>query len=144
MPSAAERLRAADRRRRVLQWRLMGVPFEQIGRQLDPPCSAQRAHQLYTAALRDITREPAEAVVKADLERLDLLWRTALSHALAGSARWADVALRCLERRARMLGLDAPTKAEVRMTVEEVDQLDREIEQLLATRGLGNGDPGPG
>jgi hypothetical protein len=134
MPSdAANRLQAATRRREVLTLRLAGVSFANIGQRLQPPTSAQRAHQLYVRALADITREPAEQALTADLERLDLLWRTALGHALAGSARWAEVGLRVLERRARILGYDAPARAEVRMTVEEVDQLDREIEQLLAT-----------
>lgn len=131
---AAARVRAAERRRQVLTWRLQGVPFARIGAQLDPPCSGQRAHQLYVAALADITREPAEQALKADLERLDLLWATALGHALDGSARWAEVGLRVLERRARILGYDAPARSEVRMSVEEIDQLDREIEQLLAAR----------
>jgi hypothetical protein len=39
-----------------------------------------------------------------------------------------------LERRSRLLGLDAPTRTEVHMTGEEMDALDREIEQLLAQR----------
>jgi hypothetical protein len=49
-----------------------------------------------------------------------------------------------LERRARMLGLDAPTRSQVTMTVEEVDALDREIEQLLGQQGLGDGHGSPG
>jgi hypothetical protein len=138
VPSRAEvRAQAAQRRATVLRLRLGGYQFQQIGDMLDPPCSMQRAHQLYLAALAQIVREPAEELVKADCERIDMLWRIALTHALQGSARWAEVALRCLERRARMLGLDAPTRSEVRMSVEEVDELDREIEQLLAAqRGL--------
>jgi hypothetical protein len=131
--SAAARLRAAERRRDVLTWRVAGQSFEAIGARLAPPVSRQRAHQLYLSALAEVTREPAEDALLADLERLDLLWRAALEQALAGSAQWAAVALRVLERRARILGYDAPARAEVHMTVEEVDQLDAEIEQLLAT-----------
>jgi hypothetical protein len=139
--SAGTRLAAAERRARVLRLRLAGYQFDQIGAMLDPPVSMQRAHQLYVSALAQVVREPASELVKADLERVDILWRTALTHALQGSARWAEVALRCLERRARMVGYDAPTRSEVRMSVEEVDELDREIEQLLAAqRGL---DPEP-
>lgn len=138
---AQSRLQAAERRRRVLQWRLAGVSFEHIGQQLG--CSRQRAHQLYTDALAAITREPADEALKADLERLDLLWRAALEHALAGSARWAEVGLRVLERRARIIGYDAPTRSQVQLTVEEVDQLDREIEQLLAANRGPDDDPGP-
>jgi hypothetical protein len=133
--SVAARVRAQERRAQVLRLRLAGVPFDQIGQQLDPPVSRQRAHQLYRDALAQIVREPAEETVKADLERLDMLWRAVIARALAGSARHAEVGIRVLERRARMLGLDAPTRTELRMTVEEVEALDHEIEALLAAAG---------
>jgi hypothetical protein len=131
----AARARAAERRAQVLRLRLAGVPFDQIGQQLDPPCSMQRAYQLYRSALRQIIRDPGEELIKADLERLDMLWRAVIARALAGSARHAEVGIRVLERRARLLGLDAPTRSEVRLTVEEAEALDAEIEALLAAAG---------
>jgi hypothetical protein len=134
MATPTQRLQAAERRARVLRLRLAGVPFEQIAAQLDPPCSTQRAHQLYQAALKQIVREPAEQVLAAEGERLDMLWRAVIARALAGSARHAEVALKVLERRARMLGLDAPqkTRIDAHITVEEAEALDAEIEGLLA------------
>jgi hypothetical protein len=134
MPGPYGRQVQAERRAQVMTLRLAGLPFNQIGAQLDPPVSAQRAHQLYLDALARVVKEPAEDVLKADLERLDLLWRAMLTRAAAGSARHAEVALRVLERRARMLGLDAPTRtvAKVSFTDDEEAQLDREIEALLA------------
>lgn len=137
MPSPAERQRAQQRRAQVLQWRLAGWPFDQIAARLDPPVSMQRAHQLYRAALAQIVREPADDLIKAECERLDLLWRAVIARALAGSARHAEVAVRVLERRARLLGLDAPTRTEVRLSVEEVEALDAEIEGLLAASAGG-------
>ena len=105
--SAAARTAAAARRARVLGLRLEGLSFEQIGAQLDPPVSRQRAYRLYADALRQVVREPASELLTADLERLNLLWGAMLARALAGSARHAEVALKVLERRARMFGLDA-------------------------------------
>lgn len=143
MPGPYGRKRQAERRAQVMRLRLAGLPFDQIGAQLDPPVSMQRAYQLYRDALARVVREPTEDVLTADLERLDLLWRAMLTRAAAGSARHAEIALRVLERRARMLGLDAPTKTEAKVTftAEEVDQLDREIEQLLAAAGAGDAHP---
>jgi hypothetical protein len=135
MPHAADRLRTAERRAEVLRLRLAGLQFADIAAQLDPPVSKQRAHQLYRAALAEVVREPGEAVIKAELLRLDMLWRALLPQALRGSARHVEVAVRLLERRARMLGLDAPTRAEVHLTGEEVEALDTEIEALLAAAG---------
>ena len=48
--------------------------------------------------------------------------------------------MRICERRARLLGLDQPAKMVMRMSVEEVDALDREIEQLLDGYYHGGGD----
>ena len=141
MPSRAEvRARAAERRAQVLRLRLAGLDFAAIGAALDPPVSMQRAHQLYLDGLALVVKEPAEDVLKADLERLDILWRAMLTRAASGSARHAEVALRVLERKARMLGLDAPTRtvAKVSFSDDEVDQLDREIEGLLAAAGAGD------
>jgi hypothetical protein len=134
--SVAARVRAQERRAQVLRLRLAGVPFDQIGQQLDPPVTRQRAHQLYRDALAQIVREPAEEVVKADLERLDMLWRALIARALAGSARHAEVGIRVLERRAKMLGLDAPTRTEV-LTLDAIDAEIRQLEAELARRAAG-------
>ena len=128
------RLNAAERRARVVRLRLGGWSYEAIGAALDPPVSMQRAHQLYQDALRRIVAEPVDEHRKTDLERLDLLWRGVLTDAMQGSPKHVIAAVRVLERRAKILGYDAPTKVEQRITVEEVSELDREIEQLLAER----------
>jgi hypothetical protein len=155
---ADQQLQTALRRAQVLRLRLAGVQFADIGAQLDPPVSDVRAYQLYRDALTQIVREPGEQVIKADLERLDLLWRSAITHAMAGSIGHIEVCLKVLARRARLLGLDAPVKAELRWSKDEVSELDREIEALLSAwpRGQwphpdgrelpadGRGDPGRG
>jgi hypothetical protein len=62
---------------------------------------------------------------------------------VAAGAGWvgrhAEVCVRICERRARLLGLDQPAKLEMRMSGEEVDALDREIEQLLEGYRRGEG-----
>jgi hypothetical protein len=137
MPGPYGRQRQAERRAQVMRMRLAGHDFETIGAALDPPVSMQRAHQLYLDALHRVVKEPTEDVLRADLERLDLLWRAMVSRAQRGSARHAEVCLRVLERRAKMLDLDAPTRVAARVTYtdDELTQLDREIEALLAAAG---------
>jgi hypothetical protein len=56
-----------------------------------------------------------------------------------GSARPLECCVRSCERRSRLLGLDQPAELELRMSVEEVDALDREIEQLLDSYRRGEG-----
>jgi hypothetical protein len=141
MAHAADRLRQQQRRAEVLRLRLAGLEFADIAARLDPPVSKQRAHQLYAAALAEVVREPGEAVIKAELLRLDMLWRALLPRALGGSARHVEVALRLLERRARMLGLDAPTRTEV-LTIDAIDAEIRQLEVELARRAGAAGAAG--
>jgi hypothetical protein len=131
---AATRLTAAERRARVVRLRIGGWSFEAIGEALDPPVSMQRAHQLYEDALRRIVAEHVDEHRQTDLARLDLLWRGVAPEAMQGSPRHVLAAVRVLERRAKMIGYDAPTKVEQHITIEEQTALDREIEQLLAER----------
>jgi hypothetical protein len=64
-----------------------------------------------------------------ELAKLDRLERALLPLALQGSAPVADRILSIMDRRARMMGLDKPTRAEV--TVDVRSDLDREIAELL-------------
>jgi hypothetical protein len=127
-----------EREIRALELRTAGLPYRRIGQQLG--VGESMARRIVARGLDRLVREPAAALIALETSRLDLLWETALTNALAGSARWAEVAVRVLERRARMLGLDAPTRTEVHMTSEEVDALDAEIEALLAHYHHPDGD----
>ena len=54
----------------------------------------------------------------------------------AGSARHAEVCVRISERRARLLGLDAPARVDANVLANvTVDQIDAEIERLLREYG---------
>lgn len=63
-------------------------------------------------ALKEIVREPAEAVLKMELERLDKMLLGMWKKAAAGDLQALDRALKIQDRRARYLGLDAPTKTQ--------------------------------
>jgi hypothetical protein len=126
-----------EREIRALELRTAGLSYWRIGQLLG--VGESMARRIVARGLDRLGREPAAALIALETSRLDLLWETALTNALAGSVRWAEVAVRVLERRARLLGLDAPTRTEVHMTREEVDALDAEIEALL-TRYRHGGD----
>ena len=57
--------------------------------------------------------ETAPQVLTMELERLDSLWRTVYPEAKRGNLGAVDRSLRIMERRARLLGLDAPSKTDV-------------------------------
>jgi hypothetical protein len=54
----------------------------------------------------------------------------------AGDPRFLDGVMSCIERRCKLLGLDAPTRQTITLTREQVDALDREtIASELVKRG---------
>ena len=106
-------LKARERAIQALELRKAGADYRQIGVALE--CSPQRAHQIVSAYLNKLNKQLAEGVedvTAMEEQRLDALFMAAWPAAKAGDAQSIAVALRVMERRARMLGLDAPTKNE--------------------------------
>jgi hypothetical protein len=67
-----------------------------------------RAYQLVDEAMRETVQEPAEDLRKLELERLDLMTAALMDKARRGRLRAINTMLNIMERRAKLLGLDAP------------------------------------
>ena len=102
------KLRAA----KALEMRMEGMKFDDIAAELGFS-GRQGAYDAVSRELKAITREPAEEVLRLDLERLDKMWGIHYLNAQAGDAMALSSCMRIMERRARLLGLDAPSKNEV-------------------------------
>lgn len=98
----ARRERAAE----ALNLREGGATYEQIGKALG--ISTKRAYDDVQDCLKEITREPSEAVLDMELRRLDSLWRTAYIQAKGGDLKAINAALQVMDRRIRLQGLDKP------------------------------------
>jgi hypothetical protein len=127
-----------ERERLAVELRVEGCTFAVIGARLG--VSDRMASRIFHRAMDRVLREPVGQLIELESARLDALWRAAWPKALAGSARHIECCVRISERRCRLLGLDQPSKLEMRMSVEEVDALDREIEKLL--EGYRRGEAG--
>lgn len=103
------RLRAVERQAAALKLRADGLSLAQIAVQLGYR-GRQGAHDAITRGLVATLQEPADTVRKLDTMRLDGLWRRFYAKAERGSVSAAHVCIRILERRAKLLGLDAPQK----------------------------------
>ena len=104
---------AAERRVKVLEMRKAGFTFRQIGGQLDiNEAQAYRDLARILSDILELARPDAVALRTLELERLDDLQKTLWRQAKAGNLGATDRLLRIMERRARLLGLDAPTKEE--------------------------------
>jgi hypothetical protein len=102
---------AAERRLKALQLRTAGMPYRAIATQLG--VSHQQAYedvQRELKAIAEQSAEEAQAVRQLDLERLDAMTIAIWGQVRAGNLGAIDRALRISERRAKLLGIDAPEK----------------------------------
>jgi len=105
---------AEEKRRQALDLRRMGCTYQEIADQVG--VSRGYACKLVTQALTRIqheTNEIAENVRTLELTRLDNLFRHAYQAVLEGEISAIDKCVRIMDRRAKLLGLDAPNKTEI-------------------------------
>jgi hypothetical protein len=153
--TSPRRIATALRRAQALEMRAQAKPFSEIAAQLKYCSPAAAAQDVQRALLLAIT-EPAAEVRALELLRLDELWvkaaqvlnrqHVSVSHGRIVKAddgepllddapvlAAIDRMLKIQERRARLLGLDAPTKVEV-LTIDAIDAAIRDAEAELARR----------
>ena len=111
------KITAAERRAKAFELRKAGLNYQKIGDQIG--ITRQAAHGLVTTALRKLnekTAEDAAELTRLELERLDDCQAVAVHEMRTGSNRLPaiDRILRIQERRAKLLGLDAPDRLAVR------------------------------
>jgi hypothetical protein len=108
---AIQETQGAERRDTALSLRKAGRSYAYIAKELG--ISRSGAYQTVQAALEEIRqhyRETAHEVISLELERLDEMTRALESKVGYGDATSIAAALRVMERRAKLLGLDAPQK----------------------------------
>ena len=99
----------------ALELRKAGYSYRQIAEWLNPPCSVKHAFFLVAEACREQSEEIRELVADVrvmELERLDEMSIKPFEAAKAGDTRAIDAMLKIMERRALILGSDAPTRQE--------------------------------
>jgi len=94
----------------ALELRAESKTFREIAQELGYN-SPQAAHKAVTTALADAINEAAVDVRKIELIRLDKMFELHYINAQTGDNFATASALRIMERRARILGLDAPTES---------------------------------
>lgn len=137
-------LRADELALQAFSLRLKGYDFQRIADEmgLDHRAAAYRYVDREVKRRREELAEAADKVIEQELARLDEMVSFLRPHVERGSDKHIDKMLRVMERRAKLLGLDAPTRSEVtgkdggpiRTAHEELteDQLKQELER----RGL--------
>lgn len=107
----------------VLKLRIQGLSFSEIATKLgfSGGSTARAALNRALAKLAESTQENAKEVLSMELLRLDRILQGCLPKAEAGDNAAIASVLRIQDRRARYLGLDAPTKTDV--SIREIDRL---------------------
>lgn len=126
--TSRRRIEAAEKRARALELRKAGASFDQIAQQVGYG-SRGRAYEAVMQGLAEVTLEPAEELLKVELQRLD-----AMQVGLWGKARVGDVqavaaVLKVMERRAKLLGLD---NVEARLAAVAEQELELQQRQAYA------------
>ena len=104
-------VKANDNQLKALTLRKAGVSYWGIAEALGYK-DASGAWRAVKAALKKTLQEPADELRTLELSRLDDMLKAIAPHVAAGNLTAIDRALKIQERRARLLGLDAPVKQE--------------------------------
>lgn len=106
------RLTATARQARCLELRRRGLSYREIARRCEYR-GPSGAHKAVTSALSKTLRECSEDVRQLELERLDAMLAGLWDKATRGDVRSVSAVLRVMDRRAKLLGLDQPTRLAV-------------------------------
>lgn len=109
MANPQRELEANEKQRQALELRKGGVSYAAIATRLGYR-GASGAWHAVRAALRKTLQEPADELRQLELERLDGMLLGIAPQVSRGNFGAIDRALKIMERRARLLGLDAPVK----------------------------------
>lgn len=97
--------------------RLAGARYDDIAQALGYN-SRQAAHDAVRRVLIDLPDESPEQVKRLEASRLDRMQQALWAQALTGNQSAIDRVLRIMERRAKLLGIDAPTQSQVSQVSE--------------------------
>ena len=109
--ASARKVLSLQRQKAAVELRRMGKSYAEIGRQVG--ISTSRAHALVTRAMIEARASIREDVVELralEISRLDGMLGGLWPDARSGNVGAVDRVLKIMERRARLLGLDAPAK----------------------------------
>lgn len=103
----------------ALEYRKMGLSYEQIGQKMG--VNHQTAWNYVEAALKKVNHENAKEVKKMELSRLDAMFIKVYGDALRGDLGALASALKIMERRAKLLGIDAAIKTDNKTELSTAD-----------------------
>lgn len=117
MANLDRELNAIEKQLEALEMRKAGLPYQNIADILGYS-NHSGARKAVQAAMKKTLREPADEVRELEIARLDDLIN-AIWH-LRDKPEFIDRILKIMERRAKLLGLDAPSKQDITSAGEKL------------------------
>ena len=114
-----KKLAALEKRKQALQLAIAGVDYQTIADRVGYN-SRQAAHAAVKSALVETLRPPSDELRQMQLTRLDEMIKYLWSQVSKGNYNAVDRIIKIEERRAKLLGLDAPTKTDVTSGGEKI------------------------
>ncbi len=110
----------------MYEYRKTGMSLREIAKRMS--CSHEKVRKYLQEAGRAILLPGVEEYRKLEDERLDTMLKALMPTIMKGEARAVEVAIKLLERRAKLHGLDKPI--EYNITTQEITEYDRELSEL--------------
>lgn len=125
-----------EKEAKVLEMRRGGFTFDLIATRLGY-ASASGAYKAYQTACNRIVYSEVAETRNVEMDRLDIaqaaIWGDIINGATPEDrARGVQALVRIMERRAKLLGLDMPTKAQIEVTNYDTSTIDAEVARLVA------------
>jgi hypothetical protein len=129
-----KKILAVERERVALRLRTAGMTFQAIADHVGYRNRSSAADAVERALMATI-QGPADDLRKLELERLDALYVPMYRRAVKGDHRAVDRCLSIMDRRSKLLGLDAPISVRQQVITDEdleaaIARLDREAEAM--------------
>ena len=130
MSKRAPKPEVIDKERQVLELRRTGAGWEAIA-EVVGFSNASGAYKAYQGAIARVLVQPAEELRTQELDRLDRLQRAYWKDALEGNVRAADFILRVIDKRCKILGIEAPQRIHAEVVTYDGNSIDADIERII-------------
>jgi hypothetical protein len=118
-----------ERESQVLKLRRGGLTFDLIAKELGFK-NASGAHKAYVNACKRIIRTDVEDIRGTELDRLDMAQGAIWSKVMRGEIPAIMALMKIMDRRARLLGLDAPTKIQAEVVNYDAEAINGELRRI--------------
>ena len=133
-----------DKEKQVLELKRSGATWDAIA-EVVGYANGSGAFKAYQRAMTRTLQQPADELRDAEIDRLDRLQRAYWFEAIGSKDqppvhKSAEIVLKIIDRRAKLLGLDAPTKIQAEVVTYDASGIEADIERIAFNlRGMDQG-----